>query len=113
MRLLFCLFAENTAIFEKDGFRALLEEHSAPAGPGLGAMLSNFFAGPDRGPAAGGDGRRRGGADGPRPVCGRVAGCLYDPATMPPALAHAHQALDRAVDRCNRPQPFGTELARL
>ncbi len=38
---------------------------------------------------------------------------LYDPSTMPPALARAHQALDRAVDRCYRPQPFSTELARL
>ena len=38
---------------------------------------------------------------------------LYDPATMPPALARAHATLDRAVDRCYRPQPFGTELARL
>jgi hypothetical protein len=38
---------------------------------------------------------------------------LYDPDTMPPALARAHQALDRAVDRCYRPQPFATELARL
>ena len=38
---------------------------------------------------------------------------LYDPGTMPPALARAHQVLDRAVDRCYRPQPFATELARL
>ena len=38
---------------------------------------------------------------------------LYDPGTMPAALARAHQALDRAVDRCYRPQPFATELARL
>lgn len=38
---------------------------------------------------------------------------LYDPGTMPPARARAHQALDRAVDRCYRPQPFATELARL
>ena len=38
---------------------------------------------------------------------------LYDPTTMPPALARAHAALDRAVDRCYRPQPFATELARL
>ena len=36
---------------------------------------------------------------------------LYDPTTMPPALARA--ALDRAVDRCYRSQPFTTELARL
>ena len=38
---------------------------------------------------------------------------LYDPGTMPPALARAHQTLDRAVDRCYRPQPFATELTRL
>lgn len=44
---------------------------------------------------------------------GESLAALYDPATMPPALARAHQALDRAVDRCYRPQPFGTELARL
>lgn len=38
---------------------------------------------------------------------------LYDPATMPPALARAHQALDRAVDKCYRPAAFASELARL
>lgn len=38
---------------------------------------------------------------------------LYDPRLMPPALAQAHAALDRAVDRCYRPQPFATELTRL
>lgn len=44
---------------------------------------------------------------------GESLAALYDPATMPPALARAHAALDRAVDRCYRPQPFATELARL
>jgi hypothetical protein len=44
---------------------------------------------------------------------GESLAALYDPGTMPPALARAHQALDRAVDRCYRPQPFATELARL
>ncbi|MBT2557018.1 hypothetical protein J7E24_04420 [Hymenobacter sp. ISL-91] len=38
---------------------------------------------------------------------------LYDPSTMPPALARAHATLDRAVDRCYRPAAFATELARL
>ncbi len=38
---------------------------------------------------------------------------LYDPRLMPPALAAAHATLDRAVDRCYRPAPFATELARL
>ena len=42
---------------------------------------------------------------------GENLAALYDPTTMPPARAHA--ALDRAVDRCYRPQPFATELARL
>lgn len=38
---------------------------------------------------------------------------LYDPVTMPPDLMRAHQALDKAVDLCYRPQAFGTELARI
>ncbi|WP_449555672.1 type IIL restriction-modification enzyme MmeI [Hymenobacter ruricola] len=38
---------------------------------------------------------------------------LYDPLTMPPALAQAHAALDRAVDLCYRPAAFPTELSRL
>ena len=38
---------------------------------------------------------------------------LYDPRLMPPNLAQAHAALDRAVDRCYRPQPFANELARV
>lgn len=44
VRLLFCLFAEDTAIFEKDEFRALLEEHTAPDGHDLGAKLGELFA---------------------------------------------------------------------
>lgn len=38
---------------------------------------------------------------------------LYDSLTMPPALVKAHQALDRAVDLCYRPQPFPNETARI
>ncbi len=38
---------------------------------------------------------------------------LYDPNTMPPALVKAHQALDRAVDLCYRPQPFPNETKRI
>ncbi len=38
---------------------------------------------------------------------------LYDPITMPPALAKAHAALDRAVDRAYRTAPFDTERARV
>lgn len=44
---------------------------------------------------------------------GESLAALYDPTTMPPTLVRAHQVLDRAVDRCYRPQPFVTELARL
>jgi hypothetical protein len=44
---------------------------------------------------------------------GQSLAALYDPLTMPPALAAAHAALDRAVDRCYRPTAFATELARL
>jgi hypothetical protein len=38
---------------------------------------------------------------------------LYDPLTMPPPLVKAHQALDKAVDRCYRPQPFTSERNRI
>lgn len=38
---------------------------------------------------------------------------LYDPVTMPPGLAKAHAALDRAVDRAYRPAPFDSERARV
>lgn len=38
---------------------------------------------------------------------------LYDPLTMPAPLLKAHQALDRAVDRCYRPEPFPSDRARV
>lgn len=38
---------------------------------------------------------------------------LYDPNTMPPVLVKAHQALDKAVDLCYRPQPFASETKRI
>ncbi|MGA2616619.1 MAG: DNA methyltransferase [Thermoguttaceae bacterium] len=38
---------------------------------------------------------------------------LYDPLAMPPKLVKAHAALDRAVDRCYRRQPFGSERQRV
>ncbi|MTJ47028.1 DNA methyltransferase, partial [Dolichospermum sp. UHCC 0259] len=38
---------------------------------------------------------------------------LYDPLTMPPDLVKAHQALDKAVDLCYRPQPFVSEINRI
>lgn len=38
---------------------------------------------------------------------------LYDPLTMPAALVKAHTALDRAVDRCYRKEPFPNDRARV
>lgn len=38
---------------------------------------------------------------------------LYDPLSMPPKLAKAHGALDHAVDRCYRRDPFPTEIHRV
>ena len=38
---------------------------------------------------------------------------LYDPLTMPPALAKAHADLDRAVERCYRPEPFHADRERV
>ena len=38
---------------------------------------------------------------------------LYDPTTMPPALAKAHAELDRAVERCYRKEPFPNDRTRV
>ena len=38
---------------------------------------------------------------------------LYDPLFMPPALAKAHNDLDKAVDLAYRPQPFASEAKRM
>jgi hypothetical protein len=38
---------------------------------------------------------------------------LYDPTLMPPSLAHAHQRLDRAVERCYRAEAFANDRARV
>ncbi len=44
VRLLFCLFAEDTGIFQPAGaFRAWIEERTAPDGSDLGAQLAQFF----------------------------------------------------------------------
>jgi len=43
----------------------------------------------------------------------RALADLYDPVTMPPDLVRAHQALDKAVDLCYRPQAFANELGRI
>ena len=34
---------------------------------------------------------------------------LYDPLAMPAPLLKAHRQLDRAVDRCYRPEPFPSD----
>jgi hypothetical protein len=38
---------------------------------------------------------------------------LYDALAMPPKLVKAHAALDRAVDRCYRRQPFTSDRQRV
>lgn len=38
---------------------------------------------------------------------------LYDPLSMPPALAKAHADLDRAVEKCYRPEPFDSDRQRV
>ncbi len=38
---------------------------------------------------------------------------LYDPLAMPAKLVKAHAALDRAVDRCYRAQPFTSDRQRV
>jgi hypothetical protein len=43
VRILFCLFAEDTGIFERDAFRLYLENRTEEDGSNLGAMLAQFF----------------------------------------------------------------------
>jgi hypothetical protein len=43
VRLVFCLFAEHTGIFETAGFRALLESRTSLDGTDLGARLNELF----------------------------------------------------------------------
>lgn len=38
---------------------------------------------------------------------------LYDPLLMPKELLDAHRKLDRAVERCYRPEPFASDAARV
>ena len=38
---------------------------------------------------------------------------LYDPLAMPPELLKAHTELDRAVEKCNRPEFFHSEHDRV
>jgi hypothetical protein len=38
---------------------------------------------------------------------------LYDPLSMPPALLKAHTELDRAVEKCYRPEPFHSDRERV
>jgi hypothetical protein len=43
VRVLFCLFAEDTGIFEREAFRLYLENRTAPDGSDLGPHLSQLF----------------------------------------------------------------------
>src|SRR5438093_12813240 len=38
---------------------------------------------------------------------------LYDPLAMPPELLKAHAELDRAVEKCYRPEPFHADRERV
>ncbi|MCY2989256.1 MAG: class I SAM-dependent DNA methyltransferase [Planctomycetota bacterium] len=44
VRILFCLFAEDTGIFERDAFRLYLEDRTQPDGSDLGIHLAQLFA---------------------------------------------------------------------
>ncbi len=43
VRILFCLFAEDTGLFDRDAFRLYLENHTKPDGSDLGPQLAQFF----------------------------------------------------------------------
>jgi hypothetical protein len=44
VRILFCLFAEDTGIFERDAFSLYLKDRTKPDGSDLGPQLSHLFA---------------------------------------------------------------------
>lgn len=46
-------------------------------------------------------------------VPGSTLADLYDPVSMPPKLAKAHEQLDRAMERCYRKEPFTTNRQRV
>lgn len=43
VRILFCLFAEDTGIFERNAFTSLIENHSKEDGSDLGSLLARLF----------------------------------------------------------------------
>jgi hypothetical protein len=43
VRVLFCLFAEDTGIFERDAFRLYIEDRTKPDGSDLGVHLARLF----------------------------------------------------------------------
>ena len=43
VRILFCLFAEDTGLFERESFKLYIENRTAPDGPDLGARLAELF----------------------------------------------------------------------
>ncbi|MCE9545883.1 MAG: class I SAM-dependent DNA methyltransferase [Planctomycetia bacterium] len=43
VRILFCLFAEDTALFERNAFTLYIENHTAPDGSDLGIHLGRLF----------------------------------------------------------------------
>ncbi len=43
VRVLFCLFAEDTGIFERDAFRLYIEDRTRPDGSDLGPQLARLF----------------------------------------------------------------------
>jgi hypothetical protein len=43
VRILFCLFAEDTSIFDRNGFTQLIENHSKEDGSDLGPLLARLF----------------------------------------------------------------------
>ncbi len=44
VRILFCLFAEDTGIFEREAFRLYIEDNTRPDGSDLGLHLARLFA---------------------------------------------------------------------
>ena len=118
VRLLFCVFAEDTSIFLKQQFQEFIEQKTGEDGSDLASRLQELFQVLNTAKEERFKNLYEHLADFPY-----VNGKLFeeilpmtsfdDPLTMPPTLVKAHNELDTAVDLAYRPQPFATEAGRM
>jgi len=140
IRLVYCLFADDTGIFPRDHFRVFLEERTNENGSDTGAMLNFLFneilnRPPENRQTAHSNNLVYNNYPFPQDVSDRrrerveraaqavldaradfpdeTLANLYDPDLMPLRLQQAHRTLDTAVDACYGRRQFNTDLERL